>query len=157
MARKQIKITEKMTKECERLAALGLNEKQISESLDMAYSSFQKYKSHFREALKKGKAHLRERITSRLLENIDKGSETSLIFACKRLGLFQPSMNIAKAPKTVQEAVQALSRIYQASASGDISEQQAEKLAVLVEKIIKAVEVGDLEERILALEKEAKK
>lgn len=155
--RKQIEVTEAMQQEAERLAALGLNEKQISEALGMAYSSFQTHKPHFREALKKGKAQLRERITSKLLERIDEGSETSIIFACKRLGLFQPSIDSPKAPKTVQEAVKELSHIYQATASGEVSETQGEKLALLAEKIIKAVEVGELEKRIEALEKEIQK
>ncbi len=153
--RKKIEITDAMKAEAERLAALGLNEKQISDSLGMAYSSFQKHKAHFREPLKKGLAQLRERITASLLEKIDDGDTTALIFTAKRLNLFSDSLDSATAPQTAREAVKELSRIYQAVASGEVAEHQGEKLAAMVEKIIKAVEVGELEERITALEEKA--
>lgn len=155
MARKAIEITEEMLSECERLASLGLNEKQISESLGMAYSSFQLYKLRFRESLKNGRASLRERITGKVLEGIDNQDNTLLIFTAKRLNLFQPSMNAPKAPKTAQEAVIELSRIYKAVAEGSISETYGEKLALLIEKVAKGIEVSELEERITALEEAA--
>lgn len=47
VGRKEIEVTEDMKVEAMRLASLGFNEKQISEALDMAYSTFQDRKRLF--------------------------------------------------------------------------------------------------------------
>jgi len=152
LGRQPIEITDKIISEVETLAELGFNEKQISEAIGMAYSSFQKYKKYFRESLKKGKSKLKVRITSKLLEKIDEGSETSLIFACKRLNLFQPNMQNSKPPKTITEAVAQLSEVYTATTTGELTEFQGEKYSAMLGTIIKSLEVVELEKRIQKLE-----
>ena len=152
VGRKPIIITDKMIKETQRLSELGLNEKQISESLGISYSTFQRNKEYFEEALKKGKSLLRERITTKLLEKVDEGSETSLIFISKRLGLFNTSMGTTKAPKAINEAIVELANVYEATTLGDITEQQGDKFTSMLLNIIKSLETVELEERIKKLE-----
>ncbi|MBT5934981.1 hypothetical protein [Sulfurimonas sp.] len=147
-----IEITDKMIQKAQRLSELGLNEKQISESLGISYSTFQRNKEYFEESLKKGKSLLRERITTKLLEKVDEGSETSLIFISKRLGLFNTSMGTTKAPKAINEAIVELANVYEATALGDITELQGDKFTSMLLNIIKSLETVELEDRINKLE-----
>lgn len=152
--RKPIEVTETMLSECERLASLGFNEKQISEAINMTYSVFQNKKDYFRDALKKGRQQLRERITSSLLAKIDEQDVTSLIFVSKRLGLFTNSFD-ASTPSDVKEAMAEMLKIYVSLADGTISETQADKLMGTLQSYIKAYEVSELETRLKALEEKA--
>jgi len=152
VGRQSIDITDKMIKETQRLSELGLNEKQISESLGISYSTFQRNKEYFEESLKKGKSLLRERITTKLLEKVDEGSETSLIFISKRLGLFNTNMGTTKTPKAINEAIIELANVYEATVLGDITEQQGDKFTSMLLNIIKSLEAVELEERIKKLE-----
>lgn len=137
--------------EVERLAALGLNEAQISESIGMSYATFQRNKANFEESLKKGKAELRARVSEALLSKIEEGDTTALIFTAKRLNLFTPSID-AKVPKSVSEAVKELARVYSAHAHGEIGDAQADKLISMLDKFIKGIELSEIEERLTALE-----
>ena len=147
-----IEITDKMIQKAQRLSELGLNEKQISESLGISYSTFQRNKEYFEESLKKGKSLLRERITTKLLEKVDEGSETSLIFISKRLRLFNTCMGTTKAPKAINEAIVELANVYEATALGDITELQGDKFTSMLLNIIKSLETVELEDRINKLE-----
>lgn len=155
MPRKQIEITAEMLQECERLAALGLNEKQISESLGMAYSSFQKHKARFREVLKKGRQSLRERVSTKILNAIDEDNITAQIFVAKRLGLFQASINATAPDKAIQVSGE-LSRVYQMVSDGSITADHGEKLSSLLSKISSTIETVELEKRIEQLEQTLK-
>lgn len=154
MARKQIEITQQMIDEVERLSAIGLNESQISESIGIGYSTFQRYKEHFEEALKKGKTTLRERVSTVLLSKIE-GDTTALIFIAKRLNLFQPSIE-AKAPKTIKQAMEELTAVYSAHARGEITENQADKMVSILDKFIKGIELFEIEERLKIIEERGK-
>lgn len=155
MARKQIEITQQMIDEVERLSAIGLNESQISESIGIGYSTFQRYKEHFGEALKKGKAALRERVSNVLLSKMDGGDTTALIFMAKRLSLFQPSIEV-KAPKTIKQAMEELTAVYSAHARGEITENQADKMVSILDKFIKGIELFEIEERLKIIEERGK-
>lgn len=155
VGRKPIEVTEEMKGEAMRLASLGFNEKQISEALDMAYSTFQDKKDYFRDALKKGRAELRERITSSLLAKAEEGDTTALIFACKRLNLFTNSFD-AKEPSNPQEAIAQLLAVYMAYANAEINETTADKMTAMLQGYVKAFEVSELEKRVALIEEKQK-
>jgi ASC-1-like (ASCH) protein len=144
-----------MLQEVERLSALGLNEAQISESIGMGYRTFQTKKHHFSEALKKGKAELRARVSEALLSKIDEGDTTALIFTAKRLNLFTPSIE-AKTPATIHEALKELTSVYSAVARGELSEATGDKLAGYLERFMRAIELSEFEDRLLKLEGKTK-
>lgn len=155
VGRKPIEVTSSMLQEVERLATLGLNEAQISESLGMSYTAFQSKKSHFSESLKRGKAELRARVSEALLSKIDEGDTTALIFTAKRLNLFTPSID-AKTPSTIPEALRELASVYSAVARGEVSEAVGDKLSGYLERYMKAIELTELEERIQQIEGQKK-
>ena len=153
--RKPIEVTELMLSECQRLASLGFNEKQISEAIGLNYRTFQDKKEHFLEYLKKGRAELRERITSSLMAKIDEGDTTALIFTCKKLNLFTNSFD-AKEPSNPQEAIAQLLSVFMAFANGEINETTADKMTAMLQGYVKAFEVSELEKRVALIEEKQK-
>lgn len=156
MARKPMQITEEMIDEVEKLAGMGLNESQISESIGMGYSTFQRNKERFGEAIKKGKATLRTRVSDALLAKMDTGDITALIFISKRLNLFQSSI-MTKPPQTIKQAMKELAIVYAAHARGEITEGQADKLSAMLDKFIKGIELSEFDDRLKALEEKLRK
>lgn len=156
MARKPIEITKEMIDEVERLAGLGLNELQISESIGMGYSTFQRNKEHFGEAIKKGKAALRAMVSEALISKMGGGDITALIFIAKRLNLFQSSI-MSQPPKTINQAMKELGKVYSSLASGEIGDSQADRLSAILDKLIKGIELHDLDERLRIIEERVKK
>lgn len=156
MARKHIEITQQMIDEVERLAGLGLNELQISESIGMGYSTFQRNKERFGEAIKKGKATLRATVSGALISKMSGGDVTALIFIAKRLNLFQPSIT-SQPPKNIGQAMKELGKIYSSLANGEIGDSQADKLTAILDKVIKGIELHDIDERLRIIEERVKK
>jgi len=70
------------------------------------------------------------------------------------LNLFQSTLDV-NTPKTPQEVIVELARVYQAVADGSVSEAQGEKLTGILTHITKGIELGDIEARIIALEEKA--
>ncbi len=149
--RPAVEITETMKREVERQAALGFSERQITEAIGISISTWQRNKEHFEYSLKKGRSALRERITSALLSKIDENDSTSLIFVCKRLGLFTNSFD-ATTPNNPKEAMAEMLRIYISLADGTITDSQADKLMGTLQSFIKAYEISELERRVKAIE-----
>lgn len=150
--RKPITITKTMVQEVERLASVGLNEKQISESLGIGYATFQRNKANFDEALKRGRNDLRERIAGQLIDKAESGDTTALIFIAKKINLFGNSISDSKNPNTIKEALEQLGEVYTSFASGEITESEADKMATLLERFMRAKELTEIEERLTELE-----
>lgn len=154
MARPNIDITDEMVVQAEHLASIGFSDKHIAEGIHISLSTLQRNMTHFEASLKKGRLALRQRIAGHLLSKIDEQDTTALIFACKRLNLFQSTMEVTK-PTNPQEVVAELSKVYEAVAEGSISEAQGEKLVSVLQHIHKGIELGVMEERLKALESKA--
>ena len=71
--------------ELERLAGMGLSERQIASALDISNSTLTKKKhiKQIKHALKKGRARAVAQVSSKLFDNAMEGKETSAIFFLK--------------------------------------------------------------------------
>jgi len=140
-----MKITKQLIEKAYDLAKAGFNNKTIYESLDISKSAFYNNKD-LMDSIKKGKAELRESVSSSLLSNATGGDTTSLIFLAKRLNLFSEDISINL--KTPQTALKSLEEV----ANANISLEHKNSLKSIISDYIKAYEVSELEQRIIKLE-----
>lgn len=152
MARPKIEITEEMLQRAEELSASGLNKLQIAEALGISYDTLNRNSASFTDVIKKGRATLAEKVGRQLISNMESGDTTAMIFMAKKLNLFEGGHLEAKTPADAKQGLEELTKIYTAQAKGEITAERADKMASLLDKVLKGIEVNDLEERIKALE-----
>lgn len=104
------------------------------------------------EALLDGQA---ERLTQRAIDLALAGDTVALRICLDRLLPARRERSVAlslPAIKAPADAVQAMGAIVAAVAAGEISPTEADAVAALVEKFVRAIEVSDLAERVAELE-----
>ncbi|WP_415408246.1 hypothetical protein ACLHDG_06750 [Sulfurovum sp. CS9] len=137
--------------ELEALAAKGYNITMCCDAIGISQSKA--YKDiHIIQAIKRGHATAKEKVLSDLFARSEADtSSASTIFLAKSLGVFNPKYSTTK-PKSIIEATERITKIYEDVAAGDLSEEKGKYLIGFLESYIKSKEVGELEERISALE-----
>lgn len=147
--RKKTTITKAIIKEVEALARKGFNNVLIGQSLSIAPQTLSTNKE-LKEAIQRGKLKLASTISDSILATLEENPSTQQLLI-KRLGLFNPQINIKK-PKTSQEALNSLSEAIKQYSNGEINESQLRTLEATLNSFIKAHDIVELENRIKALE-----
>ncbi len=62
---------------------------------------------------------------------------------------------ITATPKTLGAAIERIGSIYQAVASGELDQEKGDRLVGYIDKLVKAIEVSELEKRLKILEDKA--
>ena len=149
-------ITQKIIDQAELLAGKAYNISMIADALGVGVNTFHTNKS-LKSAIKCGQSQARQKIVDDLMtRSKNDQSSASTIFMAKSLKVFTVPYTTAT-PKTIGEASERIIRIYADTASGLIDEERAKYLIGFLESYIKSKEVGDLENRIKALEEKDNK
>jgi len=152
MAGRKPKVTPELISIASELSKAGFSDKQIYESLDISHTAF--YKNvELISTVKNERQELRKVVSDALLNTAVGGDTTALIFLSKRLGLFQSTYKKGQL-KTSADAAVELERLYHAAGDG-VPTELINSLSKVLNDFTKTLEVGELEKRIIALEKEA--
>ncbi len=147
----KITITKEIIAQAELLASKAYNQVMIADALGIAYRTCSNNKD-ISEAIKRGQSQARQKVVDDLMSRSEADqSSTATIFLAKQLKVFTVPYQTAT-PKTIEEASDRIRQIYADTASGVINEERAKYLIGFLESYIKSKEVGDLENRIAALE-----
>ena len=150
MANKRKEITEEMLQKAEELAAIGYPVHLVANALLIGKTLFYNNTS-LMDAYKKGRSLAVEKAVRALFDSAEGGDTTAAIFLLKTIGFTRSDFN-ATTPETAQEVNSELSKIYQALATGEISEAHGDKLVSVLDKLNSNIETAELEQRIEALE-----
>ncbi len=143
------KLTPQLEDRAIKLARRGYSNQAICASVGIVEKTlYSKPYSNLLQAIREEREAVRERVFNSLLEDETTQSQT---FLANKLGVFRPKYKTAK-PKNIKEAVDRIADIYHAVAAGEIEQDHGKYLAGFLETFIKAKEVGDLEERLEAIE-----
>lgn len=152
---KKIIVDKALLQEAHDLAAKGYPTDLIAESLQLS-RSFVFGNKDMMDAIKEGRAAAKREVVDTLMaRSISDQSPTALIYLSKQLRIFDDHFTTSR-PKDAKEATERLAKIYEAVARGELDQEKADRLAVYLEKFIKAYEVTDLEARVIALEEQSR-
>ena len=148
---KKTTITKKIIDQAEMLAGKAYNISRIADALQVSYSVCTQNEK-IKQAIKQGQSKARQTVVDHLMSRSEADqSSTATIFLAKQLKVFTVPYQTST-PKTIQEASDRIKQLYADTASGVIDEERANYLIGFLESYIKSKEVGDLENRIKALE-----
>lgn len=144
-------ITKEIIEQAEMLAGKAYNISMIADALNVGVNTFHTNKS-LKSAIKRGQSQARQKVVDDLMSRSEADqSSTATIFLAKQLKVFTVPYQTST-PKTIEEASDRIRQLYADTASGIIDEERAKYLIGFLESYIKSKEVGDLENRIKALE-----
>jgi len=148
--RSKTTITNEIIQQVEELAKQGFNNTLISQSLGIALATLSR-NSQLSQSIQRGKLELAKEVTSTMLDTLSINATNQQLLV-KRLGLFNPSIDIKK-PNNAKEALENLSTATKQFADGLISESQLRTIEAVSNSYIKGHDNITLEERLTAIEK----
>lgn len=131
------------------LASKGYSTRDIAKALGIGKTSLYKCKAIV-DAIHRGHIELKAKVSQSFLENLAENPQHQQLLI-KRLGLFNPSVNITK-PTTAKEALKALSDAIEQYSEGAINESQLKTLEATLNSYVRGYEVTEIEARLKALE-----
>ena len=142
-------ITPELLKQVQGLSEQGMNNIQISKSLNISVSTLSR-NNQLKQAIQEGKLKLSYKVTQSVLDTLEDNASTQQLLI-KRLCLFNPVVNIVK-PTNAKQALANLATATKQYANGLINESQLRTIEAVSNSYVKGHEVTDLEERLQALE-----
>ena len=144
------KVTPEAIQQAYELARSGFNHKQIYEALGICKQAF--YNNiDLMDTVTKSQAELKKQIADALMAKAMDLSDTSaLIFLSKRLNVF--ASNVEVSIKDGRTASEAMAKVTQLMASGELNTENGNALIKAIESYTKVYEVSELENRIREIE-----
>lgn len=144
------KITPKLIAEAREFALSGFSHLQIMKCIGISNSAFYK-NEELLHTIREAEAELRQQIADDIRNSSNMGEVSAQIFLSKRLNLYHTSYKMPQI-KSVKTALTQIARVNADLANGNIPPELASSLIKNIETFIKAYEVSDLEQRLIALE-----
>jgi len=134
-------ITDEIITQAEALASKGYATTLIAQSLGIA-SSTTRTNPELKEAIERGRKAIRDKIVDDLLRRSEKDTTaTATIYLANKLKVYEDYFPTTK-PKTILEAIERISDIYEAVSNNELSPEKAERLISYLNVYIRAYEVG---------------
>ena len=151
------KITDKIIKQVEQLAAQGLSEEQIGSVIGCSRSTILRRKKDveaFDAAIKNGKAKGIAKVSNALFQKANSGDNTAMIFFLKCRGgeVWRDNPNVKINMDSNAPAHVMAEQIMKAAANGEIPTSGANNLMSGLASMMKIEEVTELRERLEAIE-----
>ena len=154
VTRKKTVITDNIIDQAELLASKAYGITMIADALGVGITTCRNNES-LKTAIKRGRSEARQKVINDLMARSENDqSATSSIFLAKQLKVFDDPFTTAT-PKTLDEAIGRIGDIYQAVAIGELDQEKGDRLVGYIDKLVKAIEVSELEKRLKILEDKA--
>lgn len=154
MAAKKTRVTQDIIDNAELLASKAYSVTMVADALGVGVTTCYD-NTKLSEAIKRGRAAARQKVVDALMLRADGDqSSTAAIFLAKQLKVFDNPFTTAT-PKTLEEAIVRIGSIYQAVASGELDQEKGDRLVGYIDKLVRAIEVNEIEKRLKILEDKA--
>ncbi len=151
---KKTTITQKIIDQAEMLAGKAYSIGMIADALGIAYGTCFN-NGDLSEAIKRGQANARQKVIDALMLRADADqSSTAAIFLAKQLKVFESPFT-TETPKTIADTITRIGDIYEAVSEGRLDRDKGDRLVGYLDKLLKGMELSELEKRLKTLEDKA--